>query len=158
MSNFLGPDFLLDTEPARRLYHEVAAGLPIIDYHNHLPPEEIAQDRHWDRWGEIWLAHDHYKWRVMRWAGVNERLVTGEASWRQKFAAFAGVMPRMIANPVHHWSHLELWRYFGLEGTVLNADTADTCWDAAADLLPRADFGARGLLDKNERRACRDHR
>lgn len=148
MKNFLGPDFLLDTEPARRLYHEVAADLPIIDYHNHLPPEEIAQDRHWNSLGEIWLAHDHYKWRVMRWAGIEERLVTGDATWRQKFDAFATAMPRMIANPVHHWSHLELWRYFGLEGTVLNGDSANACWEAAGDLLPRANFGARGLLQK----------
>ncbi|MBV1869032.1 MAG: glucuronate isomerase [Marinosulfonomonas sp.] len=148
MSNFLGPDFLLDTAPARRLYHDVAADLPIIDYHNHLPPQEIATDHRWDNPGELWLGHDHYKWRVMRWVGIDEHLITGEAPWRAKFDAFASAMPQMIGNPVYHWSHLELWRYFGLEGTVLNGDTAETCWNAAADALPAAGFSARGLLKR----------
>lgn len=148
MQPFLGPDFLLDSEPARRLYHEVAAGLPIIDYHNHLPPEEIAEDRKWDNIGELWLGHDHYKWRLMRWAGIDEKRVTGSASWREKFDAFAETMPQCIGNPMYHWSHLELWRYFGLEGTVLSPATADRCWEAANAQLSRPECSARGLLTR----------
>lgn len=148
MTRFLNDDFLLDTPEARRLFHEVARDLPIIDYHNHLPPAEIAADRRWDELGTLWLAHDHYKWRLMRWAGVNERLVTGDAPPRAKFDAFAHALPRMVANPVHHWSHLELWRYFGLAGTVLDPSTADRVWDAARERLAQPDYGAQGLLTR----------
>lgn len=126
MTSFLGPDFLLNTPQSLRLYHDVAADLPIIDYHNHLPPAEIAQDRKWDNLGQLWLGHDHYKWRVMRWAGIEENRITGPATDRQKFDAFAQAMPRLVMNPVHHWSHLELWRYFGLDGTILSPDTAES--------------------------------
>ncbi|TCD13356.1 glucuronate isomerase [Oricola cellulosilytica] len=146
MTRFLGPDFLLDTEPARRLYHEVAAGLPIVDYHNHLRPEDIAQNRSWESLGEIWLADDHYKWRLMRWAGINEERITGSADFRTKYNAFATALPRALGNPVHHWAHLELWRYFGLGGTVLSPETADHCWEVAGNCLARPDFRARGLL------------
>ncbi|MBO9456984.1 glucuronate isomerase [Paracoccus sp. R12_1] len=146
MTQFLGPDFLLDTPAAQRLYHEVAADLPIVDYHNHLPPAEIAQDHHWDNLGQLWLAHDHYKWRVMRWAGIPEDLCTGPADDRQKFDAFARAMPALVMNPVHHWSHLELWRFFGLDGTVLSPQTADHVWNVANAALPGPEFGARGLL------------
>ncbi|SLN23013.1 Uronate isomerase [Aquimixticola soesokkakensis] len=148
MSAFLNADFLLDTATARRLYHEVAADLPIIDYHNHLPPAEIAADHHWDNLGELWLAHDHYKWRMMRWAGIEEARVSGTASWHDKFNAYAQAMPRMVLNPVHHWSHLELWRYFDLDGTVLSPQTADAIWEQANAKLAEAGFGARGLLAK----------
>ena len=146
MTAFLGPDFLLDTPAAQRLYHEVAADLPIVDYHNHLPPAEIAQNRQWNNLGQLWLGHDHYKWRLMRWAGVEERLITGDGSDREKFDAFAKVMPRLVMNPVHHWSHLELWRFFGLEGTLLSSETADMVWNRANAALPSPEFGARGLL------------
>ncbi len=146
MQRFLNADFLLDTATARRLYHEVAADLPIIDYHNHLPPSEIAADQHWETLGQLWLEHDHYKWRAMRWAGIDEARVSGNAGWREKFDAYAQAMPDMIMNPVHHWSHLELWRYFGLEGTILSPDTADMVWETANARLGEAQFGARGLL------------
>lgn len=148
MQPFLGPDFLLPNEPARRLYHEVAADLPIIDYHNHLPPQEIAENRTWDNIGELWLGHDHYKWRLMRWAGIEEERITGKAGWRTKFDAFAETMPQCIGNPMYHWSHLELWRYFGLEGTVFSPATADECWEAANAQLSRPAFSARGLLER----------
>ncbi|ETX28055.1 glucuronate isomerase [Roseivivax isoporae] len=148
MTRFLNDDFLLDTGEARRLFHEVARDLPIIDYHNHLPPAEIAEDLHWSELGTLWLGHDHYKWRVMRWAGIEERLVTGDADPRDKFDAFARAMPRMIGNPVHHWSHLELWRYFDLDGTVLSAETADRVWDVTRERLAQPDFGAQGLLTR----------
>ncbi len=148
MTGFLGPDFLLDTRPARDLFHKVAANLPIIDYHNHLPPEDISGNRSWDSLGEIWLAHDHYKWRLMRWAGVDERRITGAASFREKFEAFAEIMPRTLGSPVHHWTHLELWRHFGLEGIVLGPDTAEMCWERAGACLAEPDFHARGLLKR----------
>ena len=146
MSRFLGPDFLLETPTARHLFHEVAKPLPIVDFHNHLSPQDIAQDRHWDNLGELWLAHDHYKWRLMRWAGVPESHVTGPADYRARYDAFARVMPRMVGNPVHHWSHLELWRHFGLEGLVLNEASAARAWDAAGERLAEPGYGARGLL------------
>ncbi|MHA7874885.1 glucuronate isomerase [Roseivivax sp.] len=148
MTRFLNADFLLDTPEARRLYHEVAHDLPIVDYHNHLPPAEIAQDQRWDELGTLWLGHDHYKWRVMRWAGVEERLVTGDADPREKFDAFARAMPKMVGNPVHHWSHLELWRYFDLDGTILSEKTADHVWEVTQERLARPDYGARGLLSR----------
>ena len=148
MTRFLNQDFLLDTAEARRLYHDVAKDLPIVDYHNHLPPAEIAGDQHWDELGSLWLGHDHYKWRVMRWAGVEERLVTGDASPREKFDAFASAMPKMIGNPVHHWSHLELWRHFDLDGVILGPDTADHVWEVTQDKLSRPEYGAQGLLTR----------
>lgn len=146
MTAFLNSDFLLDTATARHLFHEIASDLPIVDYHNHLPPAEIAADRKWDNIGEMWLAFDHYKWRVMRWAGVDEARVSGNASWRQKFDAFAEAMPRAVLNPVHHWSHLELWRYFDLTGTVLSPTTADHVWHATNARLSEPGFTAQGLL------------
>lgn len=146
MQPFLGPDFLLDTETARRLFHEVAADLPIIDFHNHLPPGDIATDRGWETLGEAWLAQDHYKWRLMRWAGIEERLVTGPADWRARFEAFASILPRAYGNPVHHWAHLELWRYFALDGLVLSSASAARAWEAANACLARPEFHARGLL------------
>ncbi|MBB4264574.1 glucuronate isomerase [Roseospira visakhapatnamensis] len=146
MKAFMGDDFLLESDAACRLYHEVAAPLPIIDYHNHLPPRQIAEDTHWESLGQIWLEGDHYKWRAMRWAGIDERRITGDASFREKFDAFADIMPQCLGNPLYHWTHLEMSRYFGLDGTVLSRDTAAAVWDAAADRLPRPEFGARGLL------------
>ena len=148
MTGFLHQDFLLDTATARRLFHEVARYLPIVDYHNHLPPAEIASDRTWENLGEMWLAHDHYKWRVMRWAGIDEARVTGDATWREKFDAFAEAMPRAVLNPVHHWSHLELWRYFDLNGTVLSPISADNVWDAANAQLGEKGYSAQSLLRK----------
>ncbi|SCZ68123.1 D-glucuronate isomerase [Epibacterium ulvae] len=146
MSQFLNQDFLLDTSTARRLFHDVARDLPIVDYHNHLPPAEIAADRQWDNLGEMWLAHDHYKWRVMRWAGIEESRVTGAAGWREKFDAFAEAMPRAVLNPVHHWSHLEIWRYFGLDGTALSPKTADKVWQVSKEQLAMQSCSAQNLL------------
>ena len=146
MKAFLGDDFLLESDAASRLYHEVAAGLPIIDYHNHLPPEQIAGDVHWDSLGRIWLEGDHYKWRAMRWAGIDERRVTGDADFREKYDAFVETLPQCLGNPLYHWAHLELSRYFGLDGTVLSPKTADAVWEVANARLAEPEFGARGLL------------
>lgn len=148
MTNFLHSDFLLDTEAAQRLYHDVASDLPIIDYHNHLPPEEVAQNRSWDNLGDLWLSHDHYKWRVMRWAGVPESHITGSATDKEKFLAFAEILPKTLGNPMYHWSHLELWRYFGEEGRLISKDTAEGIWETTREKLSQSDFRAQGLLEK----------
>ncbi|MXN66573.1 glucuronate isomerase [Stappia sp. GBMRC 2046] len=146
MQPFLGADFLLTSEASRRLYHDVAASLPIVDYHNHLDPAQISADTKWDTIGRIWLKGDHYKWRAMRWAGIDERRITGEADFREKFDAFAETMPQCLGNPLYHWSHLELYRYFGLDGLIFSPKTATEAWEAANSKLAEPDFGARGLL------------
>lgn len=145
MTGFLSDSFLLDTPQAEQLYHEVAAPLPIIDYHNHLDPQAILTDRHWADLGEIWLEGDHYKWRAMRWHGIDEARVTGAAPFRAKFDAFAETLPHCLGNPLYHWSHLELRRYFDWPG-LLGPDTADAAWEAAGHHLSRPEYGARGLL------------
>lgn len=142
---FLGPDYFLDTATSRRLYHEVAAALPLVDFHNHLDPAAIADDKHWSSIGEIWLEGDHYKWRAMRWNGVPEDLVTGTAGFRQKFDAFAATVPHCVGNPLYHWTHLELRRYFGWDG-VFGPDTAAEVWELANETLARSSHSARGLL------------
>lgn len=141
---FIHDDFLLDTPAARRLYHEHTAGLPIIDYHCHLPPREIAEDRRWENLAEVWLGDDHYKWRALRTNGVAERYCTGDATDREKFAAYAAAMPDLLRNPLYHWSHLELARCFGITD-LLSPATADTIWDRANAVL-RGGLGARECL------------
>lgn len=142
---FLGPDYFLDTATSRRLYHEVAAPLPLVDFHNHLDPAAIADDKHWSSIGEIWLEGDHYKWRAMRCNGVPEDLVTGATDFREKFDAFAETIPHCVGNPLYHWTHLELRRYFGWDG-VFGPDTAAEVWEVANETLSKPSHGARGLL------------
>ncbi|WP_068088695.1 glucuronate isomerase [Polycladidibacter stylochi] len=149
MQPFLGKDFLLETEAARKLYHEFAAPCPIVDYHNHLDTKAIAEDHRFSDIGDVWLAGDHYKWRAMRWAGVSEENITGKTtSFRDKFNAYASVMPKFVGNPLYHWTHLEMYRYFGLDGTVLSDKTADKVWDACNAKLALPEFSARGLLQQ----------
>ena len=136
------PDFLLLTDAAKELY-AVAAEEPIYDYHCHLDPEEIAQDRQWDNLAEVWLAGDHYKWRALRAAGISEKYITGDASAFEKFCAFAETMPKLLRNPLWHWSHLELSRTFGIN-EVLNQSTAQRIWDEANTQLGK--ISARTLL------------
>ncbi|MCH6254916.1 glucuronate isomerase [Puniceicoccaceae bacterium K14] len=131
---FIDPDFLLQSDSACLLYHEFAHGTPIIDYHCHLPPQEVAEDQSWENIAQVWLAGDHYKWRALRANGIDERLITGGASDREKFNAFAASMPWLLRNPLYHWSHLELSRFFGFEG-LLNAKTADAVWDKSSEVL-----------------------
>ena len=145
MQSFLSPDFLLDTPTARRLFHDIAEDLPIVDYHNHLDPAAIANDKSWDDIGAIWLEGDHYKWRAMRWAGIDEARVTGPASFKEKFLAFAQVVPKCVGNPLYHWTHLELQRYFGIR-TLLSETTAEAIWEQANDKLAQESHSARGLL------------
>lgn len=145
MRDFMDADFLLSTGTANWLYHEVAERLPIIDYHCHINPQEIAEDRKFDNISQVWLGGDHYKWRVMRAGGAAEETITGEASDREKFRAFAAVMPQLIGNPLYHWSHLELQRGFGIT-EPLTAENADRIYDRCNDIL--RGYSARMLMEK----------
>ena len=134
MKPFMDRDFLLSTETARHLYHDFAADLPIIDYHCHLDPKEIYEDRQFANITQVWLGGDHYKWRLMRSAGVEESYITGGASDREKFQKWAETLGLAIGNPLYHWSHLELRSYFGYEG-LLNGDTAEEVWQLCNERL-----------------------
>ena len=142
---FLDKDFLLNTEAAKRLYHGAAESCPIIDYHCHINPREIWEDRRYDNITQVWLGGDHYKWRLMRSAGVEEKYITGDASDHDKFVKWAAVLGKAIGNPLYHWSHLELRRYFGYEGE-LNADTAEAVWELTGEKLRQAGYSVRGLI------------
>ncbi|WP_424245248.1 glucuronate isomerase [Elusimicrobium posterum] len=148
MKKFLDKDFLLSTETAKKLYHECAALKPIVDYHCHINPKEIAEDRKFENITQVWLGGDHYKWRQMRSNGVDERFVTGDASDREKFQKWAETLERAIGNPLYHWSHLELRTYFGYEG-VLNSDTAEEVWTLCNKKLQEAGMSVRGLIKQS---------
>ena len=145
MKAFMDRDFLLTTPTAQRLYHEHAAKMSIIDYHCHVDPREIFEDRRFENIYQVWLEGDHYKWRVMRSNGVEERYITGGAPEREKFQKFAEALPRAIGNPMYHWCHLELRAYFGYEG-VLNGDTAQEVWDLSVKKLAEPGMSARGII------------
>uniref|UniRef100_UPI004055D5B9 glucuronate isomerase n=1 Tax=Acetatifactor sp. TaxID=1872090 RepID=UPI004055D5B9 len=148
MKPFMDKDFLLRTNTARNLYHEYAEEMPIVDYHCHVSPREIYEDKHFENISQVWLSGDHYKWRIMRSNAVDEKFITGDASDREKFQKFAESLPRAIGNPMYHWCHLELKNYFGYEG-VLNGETAEEVWNLAAEKLKSADMGVRGLIEKS---------
>ncbi len=141
-------DFLLSTDTASKLYHDYAEAMPIVDYHCHVSPREIYEDKHFENISQVWLSGDHYKWRIMRSNGVEEKYITGIASDREKFQKFAEALPRAIGNPMYHWCHLELKNYFGYEG-VLNGETAEEVWNLTAEKLKSADMGVRGLIEKS---------
>ncbi len=143
---FITEDFLLQTPAASRLYHEYAEGMPIIDYHCHLPPADLADDRRFGNLTRIWLEGDHYKWRAMRACGVDETYITGEASDWEKFLKWAETVPKTLRNPLYHWTHLELKRYFGIGDRLLNPDTARSIWDECNALLATDDYTARALV------------
>ena len=145
--SFIHNDFLLHTETARRLYHNYAAPEPILDYHCHLPPEDIAEDRRFGNLFEIWLQGDHYKWRAMRANGVAERFCTGSAEPYEKVQAWAATVPHCVRNPLYHWTHLELKRYFGID-ELLDSKSAPSIWKRANEFLARPEFSARGILAK----------
>jgi len=146
MTPFMTEDFLLDTEFARRLYHDYAKDQPIFDYHCHLPPQQVAENYRFKNLYDIWLKGDHYKWRAMRKNGVAERLCTGDASDREKFDAWAATVPHTIGNPLYHWTHLELRRPFGITGKLLSPATADEIWNECNELLAQDKFSARGIM------------
>ena len=145
MKKFMDEDFLLSTETAKKLYHEYAEVMPIIDYHCHLSPKEIYEDIKFDNITQVWLGADHYKWRQMRSNGVEERYITGDASDREKFQKWAETLEMTIGNPLYHWSHLELKRYFGYEG-YLNGETAEEVWNLCNEKLAQASMTARNLI------------
>ena len=149
---FIHDDFLLNNEPARRLYHEYAAGEPILDYHNHLPPAEIAGNRQFANLGEIWLEGDHYKWRAMRANGEAEAVITGGADAKDKFLAWARTVPHTLGNPLYHWTHLELSRHFGID-TLLNEETAEEIWETANAKLAQPELSVHGILKQFDVRA-----
>ena len=145
---FCDKNFLLSTPLARELYHGTAAGQPIIDYHCHLSPRDLAENRVFENLHQAWLEGDHYKWRAMRADGVPERLITGKDSTpREKFQAWAATVPHTLRNPLFHWTHLELRRYFGIQ-TLLEESTAAAVWDEAGRLLAQPGWSARGLAER----------
>lgn len=146
MAKFIYNDFLLGNTAAQQLYHEVAAELPIIDYHNHLPPDVIAEDKQFSNLTEIWLAGDHYKWRAMRACGVDENLITGDASDKEKFLAWAQTVPKTLKNPLYHWTHMELANPFGITDRLLDENSAERIWDECNEKLQSPEFSARSLL------------
>ncbi len=148
MKAFMDADFLLKTETAKLLYHNYAAKLPIIDYHCHVPPKEIAEDKRYQNITELWLGGDHYKWRAMRANGIDETYITGNASDYEKFRAWASTMPKLIGNPLYHWTHLELQRYFGYEG-ILNEETCDGVWSLCNEILEDPNMSARQIIKKS---------
>jgi glucuronate isomerase len=147
MKPFMDENFLLQTETARRLYHDYAKKMPIYDYHCHLSAKEIAEDKRYDNLGEIWLGGDHYKWRAMRTNGVTEEYCTGNKPWHEKFQKWAETVPQTVRNPLYHWTHLELQRYFGIN-TLLCPETADEIFDACTAMLRTPEYSARNLMHK----------
>ncbi|HUM43159.1 MAG TPA: glucuronate isomerase [Fervidobacterium sp.] len=144
---FISDDFLLESQAAQKLYHEYAEPMPIIDYHCHLPASDIAADQMFENITRVWLGGDHYKWRAMRTCGIDEKYITGDASDEEKFKAWATVVPRLVRNPLYHWTHLELKRIFGID-EILNPDTASDIYNRCNELLHQRDFSVRSILEK----------
>ena len=147
MKPFLNEHFFLDNKFAEELYHDYAADMPIIDYHNHLPPDEIAANKKYKNITEIWLKGDHYKWRAMRANGVNEKYITGNGRDKTKFLKWAATVPYTMRNPLYHWTHLELQRYFGIND-LLNATSGEAIYENSTAQLKSAKFSAQKLLTK----------
>jgi len=147
MKQFMDKNFMLNSEPAERLYHEYAANLPIIDYHNHLPPEEISGNINFNNLTKVWLKGDHYKWRAMRANGIDEKFITGSASDYEKFEKWAETVPYTLRNPLYHWTHLELQRYFGIN-EILNPSTAKDIFAKTETMLQSPDYSVHNLIKK----------
>lgn len=145
MKNFLDQDFLLQTDTAKRLYHDYAADMPIIDYHCHLPPDQIANDINFDNLTAVWLNGDHYKWRAMRANGVDESYITGNKPDKEKFEQWAATVPYTLRNPLYHWTHLELQRYFGIDSRLMPGAASDIYNDCTAK-LQSPDYTVRKLI------------
>lgn len=142
---FIHDDFLLENNKAKELFHSFAESLPIIDYHCHLSPKDIAENKQFENLTQIWLFGDHYKWRAMRACGVDERFITGSASDWQKFQKWAETVPKTLRNPLYHWTHLELKKPFGISDRLLNPDTAKSIWDECNAKLATPEFSVRGI-------------
>ena len=148
MKTFMDKDFLLQTETAKKLYNDYAATTPILDYHCHINPQEIYEDRQFENITQVWLGGDHYKWRFMRSCGVDEHFITGDASDKEKFLKWAEVLGKAIGNPLFHWSHLELQKYFGYHG-VLNKNTAEEVWELCNKRLAQPDMTVRNIIKQS---------
>ena len=144
-STFINENFLLDNKFSQRLYHDFASRMPIIDYHCHLPPDEIANDRSFENLTKIWINGDHYKYRAMRAYGVDEKYITGDAPDKEKFEQWAKTVPYTLRNPLYHWTHLELKRYFDID-MLLNPDSASDIYDEATAKLQTSDFSCQSLI------------
>src|SRR5690625_2690679 len=149
MKTFITDDFLLYNETAKELYHNTAKDLPIIDYHNHLKQEEILQDKNFADIVDIWLGGDHYKWRAMRANGVHEDYITGNKSGYEKFMKWAETVPNTFGNPLYHWTHLELLRYFDID-ELLDEKSAPAIWEETNEKLQTPDLSVRSLLKKDK--------
>ncbi len=145
-TNYITDDFLLTSEYARELYHKYAKPLPVVDFHCHLPPEQVAEDYQFANMTDIWLKGDHYKWRLMRANGVAERFCTGDASDWEKFEQWAETVPYLLRNPAYHWTHLELRKPFGITNCLFGPQTAKTIWQKCNEMLARPAFSARGIM------------
>jgi glucuronate isomerase len=145
---FITEDFLLGNEVAKRLYNDYAKDLPIIDYHCHLPPDQIANDTKFANMTQIWLYGDHYKWRAMRTCGVDEKYITGDSDDWEKFKAWAETVPKTLRNPLYHWTHLELKRPFDISDRLLNGQTAEGIWNECKEKLATDVFSTRGIIDR----------
>ena len=148
MKAFMDKDFLLDNETAKTLFHNYAENTPVLDYHCHINPKEIAEDRQFDNITQVWLGGDHYKWRFMRSCGVDEKYITGDASDKEKFFKWAECLGKAIGNPLYHWSHLELQRYFGYTGT-LNKNTAEEVWNLCNAKLAEPSMSVRNIIKRS---------
>ena len=148
MKAFMDKDFLLSSDMAKELYHDFAEHMPILDYHCHINPQEIYEDRRFDNITQVWLGGDHYKWRQMRSNGIDEKYVTGDSTDWEKFKAWAETMPKLIGNPLYHWSHLELRKYFGYQG-FLNSDTAEEVWNLCNAKLQEDSMTVRSLIKQS---------
>jgi Glucuronate isomerase len=154
MKAFMDENFLLSTDTAQKLYHEYAEPMPIVDYHCHLSPREIYEDLKYETITQVWLGGDHYKWRQMRSNGIEEYYITGNAPDREKFQKWAEMLEKAIGNPLYHWSHLELQRYFGYNG-YLNGDNAEEVWNICNEKLKYDTMSVRNLIRKsNVRLLC----
>ena len=147
MKSFISEDFLLHSDTAKRLFFDHAEKMPIIDYHSHLPPSEIAEDKQFQNITDIWLKGDHYKWRAMRTLGIDERFITGESSDREKFDKWSYAIPYTVRNPLYHWSHMELKNYFGII-KLLRPETSDEIYSECNEYLKQPDFTAKQLLQR----------
>ena len=148
MKAFMDEDFLLQTEVAKKLYHDYAAKMPVLDYHCHINPREIAEDRQFENITQVWLGGDHYKWRFMRSCGVDEKYITGDASDKEKFMKWAECLGKAIGNPLYHWSHLELQRYFGFNG-ALSRKNAEEVWNLCNEKLTQPSMSARNIIKQS---------
>ena len=145
---FIKENFLLQNKTAEKLYFDYAKDQPIIDYHCHLPVQEIAENKKFENLTQIWLNGDHYKWRVMRANGINEKFITGDASDKEKFFKWAETVPSALKNPLYHWTHMELKKPFEISDRLLNKDTAESIWNECNALLQRDDFSTQGIIRK----------